>query len=139
MAAQILQAMYSTRRGESGLDIGSRHVSKLMGLPWKTFAKKYSNGATPVERTKQILAVMPILPGDQNRDHGPERTKPTEITQEQVVASFVDASHVPASQQIQVPAQPRENNVTVAASIPNVLQRQDTDTKTVEQFVDAKD
>lgn len=104
----------------------------------KLSLRSYSNGVTPEERTKQILTVMPILPGDENRDHGPERTEPAEVNQEHAVASLIDVGNDPPAQQTLVPAQPRQNNVTIAASIPKVLQRQDTDTKTVEEFVDAK-
>lgn len=82
---------------------------------------------------------MPILPGDKNRDHGSERTNPTAATQKRDTDKSVGLSNDPAPQQTKALAQPIENNVTVAASMPKIIQRRDMDTKSLEEFVDAKD
>ena len=120
------------------MDTGSRYVSIVTELIGEPLLMEYSNGETPKEKTKQILAIMPILPGDKNRDHGPERTKPADITKGQGASNLIDLSNNTAPQPVKVPAQPHDKTAPVAASIPKPVQRQDTDTISVEEFVDAK-
>ena len=95
-----------------------------------------SDGATPEEKSKQILAIMPILPGDKNRDSEPV---PQTIPQPRRAANTADLAHETH------PGTQTSSNQPVEQVVPprdfvtsKKIERKDTDTNSVDEFVDAE-
>ena len=122
-----------------------------------------SDGATPEEKTKQILAITPILPGQttsqnqsstkQSNGRTPQLPKepyhpPSQSPKHHDTSDLIDfgQSSAPALQQQQSSIQPQMQSQHMPQGLQEPLQpeigtpikRQDTLTKEVDEFVDAE-
>lgn len=145
--------------GRSRLDIGCNHV-RLNFVLLTRLADVNSDGATPEEKARQILALAPILKGQSGGPSSSPHSSAPQPHQEQPRPQYTGQQHKPAGSsdlidfsysdatpaaapiRMDAPAQPPTTHAVIGLQEPlqpgHPIKRVDTQTKDVDEFVDAK-